>query len=453
MITLQNLKLFLTSYQLYCWAGSKTGVDLFLRKAFLHGMGVVVAPQYSHTSIAKDILANMQVLALQLARIHQQSPGSASRLSTSWVAQAALWQLKLISDDNCVSLIDDSNTKEEQQKKDQQRQALLPRLAENLASKCCAGDPVVDGELVSARREVYVLYLRTLEYQNKWQEMIDLLQGDVFKASEETGVTMAPKQQVFEKQAECLQKLKRFNDARSVFEELLKDYPDNYVYWKGHLACSLAEHDTDDDEGYSSTENFVKHILEKTKDEKYPQRGPRLIVVEMKIRRTEKLAERKELSEEIVEQAIKAIMNYGEMFGTQVSCAFTDLESHVNVILQHCNENQVTKTLQWLKAMRGCPESEDAKVLRGQHRNYIFSVKMTHTILAKHPELLASWLPDWKDLVRTWKKTHSIDEPIQVCSFDLGIDRVYPQIPTTLSFLLYVTSFVGTIITERMSSR
>ena len=394
---------------------------MFLRKAFLHGMGVVVAPQYSHTAIAKDVLANMQVLALQLARIHQQSPGSASRLSTSWVAQTALWQLKLIGDDNCVSLIDSSSAKEEEQKKDQQRQALLPRLAENLASKCCAGDPVVDGELVSARREVYFLYLRTLEHQNKWQEMIDLLQGDVFKASEETGVSLAPKQQVFEKQAECLQKLKRFKDARNVFEELLKGYPDNYFYWKGHLECSLAEHGNDNEGGYSYTEDFVKHILEKTKDEKYPQRGPRLILVELKIRRMESLAERKDLSEEIVKQTIKAIMTYGEMFGTQVSCAFTDLESHLNAILQHCNADHVSKTLQWLKGMRGCPESEDAKVLRGQHRNYIFSVKMTHTILAKHPDLLPSWLPDWKDLVSTWKKTHSSDEPIQVCSSILAL--------------------------------
>ena len=447
MITLQSLKLFLTSYQLYCWAGSRTGVDLFLRKAFLHGLGVVVAPQYSHSSIAKDVLANMQVLALQLARIHQQSPGPAGRLATSWVAQTALWQLKLIHDDNCASLIDTNSAKEEQLKSDQQRQMLLPRLAENLASKCCTGDLVIDGELASARREVYFLYLRTLEYQNKWQEMLDVLQGDAFKASEETGVSLAPKQQVFEKQAHCLQKLQRFTDAKDIFEELLRDYPDNYTYWKGHLACSLAEHGGDNGSGYISTEDFVKRIVENAKDDKYPLRGPQLIRVELKVQQIKEISERnEEVPMKIVEQAIESLKNYGEMFGAQVSCTFTDLENHLNAMLQCCNTDQVLKILHWLKTIRECPKSEDAKVLRGQHRKYIFSVKMTHSILAMRRELLESWLPDWKDLVGTWKETHNIDEPIQVCSY-LGMSRR----SLDFSFSLRVASFVNNT-TERKPS-
>ena len=363
----------------------------------------------------------MQVLALQLARIHQQSPGSASRLSTSWVAQTALWQLKLIGSGGGSSSVGVGNrdNEEEETKKEQQRLLLLPRLAETLASKC-VGEPI-DGELASARREVYFLYLRTLEYQNKWQEMIDLLQSDVFKASDESGVSLAPKQQVFEKQAECLQKLERFKDARVAFEDLLKDYPDNYTYWKGHLECSLAENGSDDG-GYSSTEAFVNQMLEKGKDDKYPKRGPRLMLVELKTRRIQQLAEKKQaVPTETVDQAVKAIMEYGDAFATQVSCAFTDMEAHAKTTLQHCNHNQVLKILQWLQKLRDSPESEDVKELRGQHRNYIFSVKLTHTILAKHPDLMESWLPDWKELIRTWKKTHVIDEPIQVCTCLMSI--------------------------------
>lgn len=406
MITLQNLKLFLTSYQLYCWAASKVGSELFLRKAYLHGLGVLVTPQYCN-SIAKDILANMQVLALQLAKIHQQqSPGAASRIFTSWVAQTALWQLKLMETKS------GSFGKEEEQEKEMQRRMLLPRLAENLASKCI-GAPV-EGELASAQREVYFLYLRTLEYQNKWREMLDLLQSSVFKASEETGVSLAPKQQVLQKKAECLQKLERYEEAKLVFEELLNDYPDNYTNWKGHLACSLAAHGNEDG-GYSSTEKYVHRILEHAKGDKYPKRGPHLMLVElMTARINQQRANGKVVAIETVDNAINAIMHYGEAFSVQVSCAFTDLQPHVYTTLQHCSNKQVLQIIQWLQKMRDLKVTEDPKELRGQHRTYIFSVKMTHVILNKQPDLMDAWLPDWKDLVRTWKKTHLIDSPVQV---------------------------------------
>ncbi|CAB9519798.1 Phagocyte signaling-impaired protein [Seminavis robusta] len=407
VITLQNLRLFLTSYQLYCWAAARVPADMFLRKAYLHGLGVVVSPQY--VAISKDILANMQVLALQLGRINQQTTGSA-RLATSWVAQTALWQLKLIeSDANSTSLVSD-----EDQKKEQQRLALLPRLAENLASKC-VGDPM-EGELASARREVYFLYLRTLEYQSKWQEMLDLLLSDIFKASDETAVLLAPKQQVLEKQAECMQKLNKFGDARLVFEELLTDYPDNFNYWRGHLECTMAEHGDDEsgETAFKITQQFANSVIEKSQGDKYPKRGPHLVNVEIAIGRIKLMAEKQgEVSASFVEGATKAIMEYGGLFEPSVSCAFTDLESYLVTVLRHATDDQMVPILKWLQELRAIPESEDAAEIRRQQRSYIFSVKMTHKIVAERPALADEWLPDWKDLVRTWKKTHSMEAPIQ----------------------------------------
>lgn len=374
------------------------GVDLFLRKAFLHGLGVVVSPQY--TSITKDILANLQVLALQLARVNQQT-GSA-RLSTSWVAQTALWQLNLVLSGDDKS--DDP--------KEQQRLAFLPRLAENLASKCM--EFPIDGELASARREVYFLYLRILEYQGKWQEMLDLLQSDVFKASDETGVALAPKQQVMEKQAECLQKQEKFADARLVFESLLLEYPDNFTYWKKHMECCLA-HRQDDINGFQPTEQFAEKIVEESKSDKYPKRGPRLISVEIASKRIQQAAKiGGAVSPDLVGGAVKAIIEYGDLFGSKASCAYTDLEPYLCITMEQSNDDQVVELLQWLRSIRDAPEPEDGAERKRHQRSYIFSVKLTHRIIANHDNLAEAWLPDWKDLVRTWKQTHTTEEPTQV---------------------------------------
>jgi N-acetyltransferase B complex (NatB) non catalytic subunit len=383
---------------------------VFLRKAFLHGLGVIVTPQYA--SISKDILANMQVLALHLGRINLQM-GVSARLATSWVAQTALWQLKLIASEtnNPTTSLSD-----EEQKKDQQRLALLPRLAENLASKC-VGEPF-DGDLASAQREVYFLYLRTLEYQSKQQEMLDLLLSDIFKASDETGVSLAPKQQVLEKQAECMQKLENFSGARLVFEDLLTDYHDNFAYWRGHLSCSMAEHGSDEsgESGFKSTEKFASMLVEKNRDDKYLKRGPRLIKVEIATRRIKHMFEqRREASNVLVEVAIQAIIEYGDMFGSHVSCTFTDLDAYLILTLQHASDVHLIPLLQRLQNMRASSEPKDTAARRKHQRSFIFSVKMTHRIVAERPQLADSWLPEWKDLIRTWKMTHSMEAPIQVC--------------------------------------
>jgi hypothetical protein len=393
---MQNLKLFLTSYQLYCWAASKVEVDLFLRKAFQYGLGVVVAPQYA--PISKKVLANMQVMALQLARLNQMTT---ARHATSWVAQTALWQLKLIgAPDNQVD------------PQDQQKLALLPRLAENLASKCV--EEPDDGELASVKREIYFLYLRTLEYQSKWQDMLNLLQGDAFKASDDTGVSFAPKNQVLQKQIECMKKLEMFKDARLVFEELLIDYPDNFTYWKGHLDCSLAEQG-DGDSAYQQTRQFATKILQGEKKDAYPQRGPNLIFVELAARRIQRQSGKNvPIAHDMLNPLVEAIMEYGNTFHASVSCAFTDLELYLSSALEYCSVKQVLTLLQWLKDLRVAPESDDAKERREQQRSFIFSLKMTHKLLEKHVDLQGEWLPEWKELVRTWKKTHSVEKPIQV---------------------------------------
>jgi hypothetical protein len=66
----------------------------------------------------------MQVLALQLSRIQQKAYGVEP--AAAWSAQTALWQLQYKKGGSASAL----------DEKQEQRLAMLPRLAESLANKC-----------------------------------------------------------------------------------------------------------------------------------------------------------------------------------------------------------------------------------------------------------------------------------------------------------------------------
>lgn len=401
---------------MYCWAASRYESGLLLRKAFLYGIGVVVAPQYG--SISERILANMQALAMKSASIIQQEGISSSmNLATSWAAQTALWQLKLGGEDGGKST--DSSSQLDDEKQRQQRLALMPRLAESLALKCIKGtseSAMMGGSALefSVRREFYFLYLRTLRCQNRWQEMLDTLQSDVFKANEETGVTLAPKQQILEQQAECFEYLENFQQARQKFEQLLEDYPDDVKYWKAHLRCSLAEHGNDEEHGFTTTENLVSRVIEERRGESYPKRGPYLMKLELLAERIK----RKAAAASVAPLLGAEIKEYGNTFGPRVSCAFSDIETYLDMaVTGTASDDLILELLKWLQTLRISPDASDPKELRSQQRSYIFSVKMTHKILAHRTDLQQEWMPDWKELVRIWKKTLDCDPPIEVSGF------------------------------------
>ena len=364
------LRLPLTAYQLNCWAASKMGTDEHtVRKAFLSGFAVLVSPQYEHLSLA--ILANMQVLALQLARVQQQQYGVSP--ATSWAAQTALWQIQFQPKDTTAM---DAKT--------QQRLAMLPRLAESLASKA-VGAPYKPERLTAT--EDFLLYLRTLEAQDKFKEQVEAIDQ---RLAQNTGIP--PNETLLQAKVEALLKLKEYSSARSVVEELLDEYPDDWRYWKQHLACA--------GDVTSSTEDFLASVVAKIDGQQYPVRGPYLMRVELaKGRDTVTL--------------LAAIKEYGNIFAGRTSAVFSDLKPYLEYFVAKCSEDEAKSLIAWAREKQTEPASDDDKKRRTELRSFIFGVQVTYVILAKYTMWLESEIPPWQELVRVWKSFESSETKAQ----------------------------------------
>ena len=409
MTLLNYLKLPLSNYQLYCWAASTTSDDeeTAVNKAYLAGFPVLVAPQYE--SLTPSILADMQVLALQLSRIQQKAFGVAP--AAAWSAQTALWQLKY----------KDATPMDEKQ---EQRLAMLPRLAESLASKCVQQESLTTQEgLVSP--EEFLLYLRSLDQQSKWEEMLTALNERLPELKNDERMS-PPRQIMIDSKLDVLGKLKRYADCRTLLEtELLKEYPDNWTYWKKHLDCSLSEADGNSDDGLARTEEMLAKSLSEMSERQYPLRGPRLMKVELAAVRMQRC--KADESSERVAALIDCIIEYSDGFAARASCTFSDLGMYMELALDKCSTDDARSLVDRLSKFRVEPTSDDPKQRNRELRAYIFSVKMIYKSVSKLVEL-ADQLPGWKDLLRVWRDFQSFER-------SAGQDQV-SQGACILSFVL-----------------
>lgn len=400
----QVLHLPLTVYQLYAWAAIRntttTETDdkvLYIRKAITHGIAILLHARYA--SIVGKVLANVQVLCLQLARMHT-SPYPA----TLWAAQTALWQIQYGNPDD-----------------DPQKRAMLPRLAESLASKCvhtyCFPSDQTTGTGVGREsglaEESFLLYMQTLDIQNKWEEKLEGIQQLLELVEQKTEHSSVqpnspqkhapPRQMVLELKIETLKQLNR--DAREIahcLEELLRSFPDDWEYWKQYLQTNIALANGDIPQGCSATDEFIAAILEqKQSSTKYPLRGPHLLRVEMM---STKYQHGVATAEELTQQ----ILEYGEMFAPRASCTFSDLVPYLEVGLDSVEHAQ--KLLRWCAQVKQMePSNTLEKERRKELRKYIFATQVNMKIIAKLPHL-QSHLFSWRDLVNVWKSFQSYEE-------------------------------------------
>lgn len=392
MTLLTHLKLPLSNYQLHCWAASAPDADeVAVRRAFSSGFAVLVAPQYE--SIAPTILADMQVLALQLSRLQQQQYGVSP--AATWAAQTALWQVQYKGTSAAV-----------QDNKQEQRLTMLPRLAESLANKSVQQEGLTPQEgLVSP--EAFLLYLRTLDEQNKWEEMLAALDERLpeLAASERMS---PPRQIMIDSKLNVLEKLKRHTEARGLLEkELLKEYPDDWTYWKRHLDCSLKEAG-DDIAGLAKTEALVdKTISALETSSRYPLRGPKLMRLELAAVRLRR-SKADECSEQVA-LLIDCIVVYSEEFAAKASCTFSDICPYLELALESCSIDSARSLADRLSKFRVDPTSDDIKERRRELRSYIFSVKMAYKIVAMDSDL-KDQLPDWKDILQVWRQFQTFEQ-------------------------------------------
>jgi tetratricopeptide (TPR) repeat protein len=427
MTLVNHLKLPLTAYQLYCWAAlsatqnDSVDEELFIRKAFTNGLIVLLSPQYQY--ITSAILSNLQVLALQLARLNATSLSAPANL---WAAQTALWQIQYTASSS-ESLMDD---------KLKARIAMLPRLAESLASKSYNSlekfinqsnnqSQQHDGEIGLVSTESFLLYTRTLDIQgeSRYQEKLNVIEQKLCITSinntQSTGgleqqmmMTYPSRQTVLQMKVETLQKLGKFHEARLVLEELIDLYPDDWEYWKLHLECSIAAVDGDIVSGCKQTTDKAAIILNNLQDKmnrRYPLRGPRWIELEaasLKLKSNNQAAP----NSLDVENLIDCIQRYGNEFASCASSTYSDLSSSLERCLESCSNEHAESILEWAKSLMCEPTSNSIKERRSELRTYICSIQINFNVISKFPALREKYIPSWKDILDVWKKFQSFED-------------------------------------------
>jgi tetratricopeptide (TPR) repeat protein len=397
-VSLQSLKLPLTAYQLYAWACAADPNEALLTKTFCLGLVVLASPTKlvpaSQTMVWTHVLQHLQGIALTWARLVMSAPPSSSSsspnndsafpmmLTTAWAAQSALWQLQWLPHD-------------------EKRNLILPRLAESMTSRL-----VQQEESPSA--EIQWLCLRTLEQQSKYPEMLELLETLPTQDSEtpptsEFGVALTPVQ-VLQEKARVMIQLEQYEAAVQVYETLLAKSPDDWSSWKGHLQC--AEKTSG---GTQQTQEWIAKAIAKRQEEdsKYPLRGPHLMKVEVLAHAVRSNAAT--ATPDLLDALSTAIQTYAELFAPRASCAFSDLETYLELLLLTTSETPISTLetlLQFADSMRlnsASNESNTNKERQSKLRAHIFAARVTHKILAKRVELQAKWMPNWKDLVTEWQ--------------------------------------------------
>ena len=142
-------------------------------------------------------------------------------------------------------------------------------------------------------------------------------------------------------------------------------------------------------------------------------------------------------SVESLQRLASSIESYGTLFASRASCAFSDLEIYIELLLNHEMESSkdvVSKILQFADNMRkdnASPEGgavSNNKERQSRLRAYIFAVKLNQMLLAAHIDLQDQYLVDSTELVSEWEKTLSLsssNEGEEVNIFCLALNLNY----------------------------
>eukprot|EP00535_Pseudo-nitzschia_heimii_P013376 CAMPEP_0197199968 /NCGR_PEP_ID=MMETSP1423-20130617/34157_1 /TAXON_ID=476441 /ORGANISM="Pseudo-nitzschia heimii, Strain UNC1101" /LENGTH=1130 /DNA_ID=CAMNT_0042653841 /DNA_START=98 /DNA_END=3490 /DNA_ORIENTATION=- len=414
-VSLKALNLPLTAFQMYARAADIEPTELLLTKTFTSGLLVLATPSTWNTDaqsrVEVNVLGHMQTVALQLARVAvSANDNSTLMLATAWACQSALWQLEWLPDDERRSLI-------------------LPRLAESMARKLHQQEK----DRNQQSKEISLLCLRILKRQSKWDEILPILEvatkndidgsdtavssscsGETDSKSSpasEFGVAMTSQQIKLEK-ASVLKNINRFEDAQIIYEDLLKCYPDDFMCWKAHLECSIAEKKNS---GSERTQGLADKAIKDQEGARSQLRGPHLMVVEIAAQQLQK-----DNTEENLEGLGSAIQRYAEIFAHRANCTMTDLHQYLNLLLSNEQSSVRNITISLLKfteslrktnssygiANENCERRERLSKLRA----YTFALKLTHKLVYLNQDLADEYLPNWIDVVKEWKETFSLNE-------------------------------------------
>ena len=118
---------------------------------------------------------------------------------------------------------------------------------------------------------------------------------------------------------------------------------------------------------------------------------------------------------------LQRVQEYGDAFAPRASCAFSDLQPYLRLVLLQQKEDPTTTSgsdatavqtlLGWSRQLRSrVPSSNDSKVRQQELRTYLFAVKVNYTVCH---DADSPWrqeeLPCWEELVTVWKDFQSFE--------------------------------------------
>eukprot|EP00537_Pseudo-nitzschia_pungens_P001776 CAMPEP_0172369888 /NCGR_PEP_ID=MMETSP1060-20121228/35085_1 /TAXON_ID=37318 /ORGANISM="Pseudo-nitzschia pungens, Strain cf. cingulata" /LENGTH=1118 /DNA_ID=CAMNT_0013094977 /DNA_START=142 /DNA_END=3498 /DNA_ORIENTATION=- len=399
-ISLKSLNLPFTAYQMYARAANASPSELLLTKTFAFGLLTLAAPcswdQDSHSRLEAHVLGHMQTVALHLARAAVASgDGNTLMIATAWACQSAVWQLEWLPDDD-------------------RRSSILPRLAESMGKKLLQQE----NDKNERSREIRMLCLRILKRQAKWDEILQILEDmptddNTGEESEKVfGVAMNANQIKLE-MAGALKHLDRYDDARTIYEDLLDQRPDDWSCWKAHLECSLLAKSTN---SVDATRTLANKVIKEQEGSRFQLRGPHLMLLEIA-----KENFRKDSTDGNLQALGSAVQQYAEIFAHRANSTITDLDHYLTIILRQSTTTgrditvsllDFTESLRKSNSSIGATAGED--YCKKEHKRkltaFIFSLKLCHRLLSVNNDLAEKYLPDWVEIIKEWQATFSLSE-------------------------------------------
>jgi N-terminal acetyltransferase B complex non-catalytic subunit len=381
-----------------------------------------------------------------------------------------------------------------------QKMALLPRLAESLSSRMVLSSqqtPSDSSASVVASENDWDVYLETLLVQGKKLEALDVLKniyctpmvgdsntglppttdGDE-DSSRRHGIVdegtinnhvgsmlRYTRRKQLERMAQLSHELDMFTNAEGYYRELLLAFPDQWTYWMGLVESSCVRPSSSslsdgeerivsiDKAGRQRCHSFAKEIASNNVD-KHTLRGPLLVLVELAALELRQAPSHSTINEVDERRRLMALLRdeiceYGNRFGSQASCCFSDVRSYLRLLVQASLSggeitgisdipNEVSHLLEWARGMwvsnaqstdTGSLEVEDElRERRKKLRSFIFAVQVVYGIAAEMKDLtlhlLQTFAPSTSQLVLEWR-TSLVSLPI-VAAKDGGQKEVLP---------------------------
>lgn len=395
MVLSTQLRLPLTTYQLFYWASLQTtiGLDLYLaRKLIEYGLQLLLYPQFD--GIIHTVLTHLQSRALQISKLQLQqqqsvpttSDSSALLPSNLWAAQIALWRLRF-SPQQCLS--------------DQDR-SMLPRLAASLAHKSfqhftSTNDPLQE-QLVT--RQSFLLYLRALEVQGgeqQWAEMLSALRTLDQSAEWVLLEKLRVLQNSTESDGDSI--IPVTDELLQLSENLVRHYPDDWQNWQSYWAACRRHTGGDAAASARMVEILIEDFVEEnnnTENAKKPPRAPRLMRLE--------LASSPGSQSEYT--LVEAFQEYGNLMASRNLSAFSD----VSVYLEKVNSDEAKSLLSWSGKLLETSKQEltntengvDAGSRKCALKRYIFGTQVHLKIISVFPGVFDDWLLSWREVIGVW---------------------------------------------------